>query len=347
MHLSDLDYDLPQHLIAQQPAEHRDESRLLRAHRRHGPVADHVFRELPDLLQPGDLLVLNDTRVLPARLIGRRARTGGKWEGLFLHEEAGVWDMLSQTRGHLTSGETLVIEPPSDAREKLTLELMEKRHGGTWRARPSQVGTALELLARYGHVPLPPYIRRGRAVATDRERYQTVYADRAGSVAAPTAGLHFTPEVFSRLDERGIGRAFVTLHVGPGTFRPVQTEEVSQHRADGEWCELPAATAEKIRDCRARGGRVVSVGSTSTRVLETVAAKGEVRPWAGETNLTICPPFEFRAIDAMVTNFHLPRSSLLLLVAAFMGYEPMRAAYRWAVEREYRFYSYGDAMLIE
>jgi S-adenosylmethionine:tRNA ribosyltransferase-isomerase len=231
--------------------------------------------------------------------------------------------------------------------EPLSLALLDKRPGGIWRARPSQPGKAPELLARYGHVPLPPYIRRGRAVDADRERYQTVYADRGGSVAAPTAGLHFTPEVFGRLDERGIGRAFVTLHVGPGTFRPVQADDVSQHRTDAEWCELPAATAEAIRDCRARGGRVVAVGSTSTRVLETLASQGEMRPWTGETNLTICPPFDFRVVDAMVTNFHLPRSSLLMLVAAFVGYEPMRAAYRWAVEKEYRFYSYGDAMLIE
>ena len=346
MHLTDLDYDLPPHLIAQEPAPRRDGSRLLVVNRTDGSLADHFFRDLPDLLHPGDLLVLNDTRVLPARLLGQRERTGGKWEGLYLRESGGAWELLSQTRGHLTAGETLIVAAPVEGAAPLRLRLEEKLPGGAWRARPEEPGTPAELLGRCGHVPLPPYIRKGRGNDADRERYQTVYAGRPGAVAAPTAGLHFTDEVFARLEQRGISRAFVTLHVGAGTFRPVQTESVAQHRSDPEWCELPPATADAVNSCRANGGRVVAVGSTSVRVLETVAATGAIRTWAGETTLTICPPYAYRAVDALVTNFHLPRSSLLLLVAAFMGLEPMMEAYRHAIERGYRFYSYGDAMLI-
>ncbi len=345
MHLTDLDYDLPPHLIAQQPAPRRDGSRLLVVSRSDGSLADLFFRDLPDLLRSGDLLVLNDTRVLPARLLGRRERTGGKWEGLFLREAGGTWELLSQTRGHLAMGETLIVDATREKAPPLRLRLEEKLPGA-WRARPQEPGTPAELLGRCGRVPLPPYIRKGRGDDADRERYQTVYAGRPGAVAAPTAGLHFTDEVFARLAEHGVGRAFVTLHVGAGTFRPVQAEEVAQHRADAEWCELPAATADAVNACKALGGRVIAVGSTSTRVLETVASSGALRPWTGETALTICPPYAFRVVDALVTNFHLPRSSLLLLVAAFMGLEPMRAAYRHAIEGGYRFYSYGDAMLI-
>jgi S-adenosylmethionine:tRNA ribosyltransferase-isomerase len=206
------------------------------------------------------------------------------------------------------------------------------------------------LLARHGSVPLPPYIRKARGgeeLPSDRERYQTVYARRDGAVAAPTAGLHFTPAVFDALKDRGIDWTFVTLHVGPGTFQPVEAEDVRQHSVQAEWGELPADTAEAIRECKARGGRVVAVGTTSVRVLETVAqSAGGIRPWAGDADLTIRPPFAFRAVDALVTNFHLPRSSLLLLVAAFTGLESMHAAYQEAIAREYRFYSYGDAMLL-
>jgi S-adenosylmethionine:tRNA ribosyltransferase-isomerase len=346
VHLTDLDYHLPPHLIAQQPAPRRDRSRLLVARRADGSLHDHVFRDLPELLDPGDLIVLNDTRVLPARLVGRREGTGGKWEGLYLREHDGAWEMLCQTRGHLTAGEALVVDPPVEGSAPLRIRLEEKQSGGVWRARPEAPGSPADLLGRVGRVPLPPYIRRGHGDDADRERYQTVYAGRPGAVAAPTAGLHFTDAVFTRLAERGVARAFVTLHVGAGTFRPVQVEDVAEHRSDPEWCELPAATADALRACEASGRRVVAVGSTSVRVLETVASSGPIRSWTGETALTIWPPFTFRAVGALLTNFHLPRSSLLLLVAAFMGLEPMRAAYRHAIDRGYRFYSYGDAMLI-
>jgi S-adenosylmethionine:tRNA ribosyltransferase-isomerase len=316
--------------------------------RRGGAVlGHHHFRDLPALLEAGDLLVLNDTRVVPARLVGRRARTEGKWEGLFVRElPDGAWELLCQTRGRLIVGETLLAEPGDGDAEPLRLCLVGKTADGHWQARPEGVEGDAAVLARYGRVPLPPYIRKGRAAEADRERYQTVYATRAGAVAAPTAGLHFTPALLEALEARGIGRAFVTLHVGPGTFQPVQVEDVAQHRMQAEWGEVSVATAEAVAACRARGRRVVAVGTTTVRVLETAAASGSVQPLSGETGLTIAPPFPFRAVDALLTNFHLPRSSLLLLVAAFTGLESMRAAYREAVAREYRFYSYGDAMLI-
>src|SRR5262249_12655609 len=234
-----LDYELPSHLIAQHPCAERDQSRLMLVRRADQSLHHHVFRELPELLQPGDLLVLNDTRVLRARLLGRRARTGGKWEGLFLAAYAdGTWELLCQTRGRVTEGETITIEPGP-----LSLELVGRREGH-WLARPNESGSPVELLGHHGQVPLPLYIRKGRAEPSDRERYQTVYARLPGSVAAPTAGLHFTPRVFQALEERGIQLAAVTLHVGLGTFLPIQAADVTQHRMHREWGEVPAETAE-------------------------------------------------------------------------------------------------------
>jgi S-adenosylmethionine:tRNA ribosyltransferase-isomerase len=345
-----LDYELPPLLIAQEPCAERDLSRLLMVRREGGVPEHHLFRALPALLEAGDLLVLNDTRVMPARLVGRRARTEGKWEGLFLRAtDEGTWEVMCQTRGRLIVGETLLVDgPDGDAGcPPLRLCLVGKTPSGRWLAQPGEPGPATETLSRYGRVPLPPYIRKGRAAKGDRERYQTVYAEHTGAVAAPTAGLHFTPAVFEALRQRGIERAFLTLHVGPGTFQPVQVEDVAEHQMEREWCELPAATAEAINACKARGGRVVAVGSTSMRVLETVGRHGiPLTGWSGDTELTIRPPFDFRVVDALVTNFHLPRSSLLLLVGAFLGMDALRQAYRVAIEQGYRFYSYGDAMLI-
>jgi S-adenosylmethionine:tRNA ribosyltransferase-isomerase len=336
------DYDLPAHLIAQEPAARRDTSRLMVLRRASATIEHHVFSALPDLLAHGDLLVLNDTRVVPARLLGRRARTGGKWEGLFLRQTAeGLWELLCQSRGWLVEGEAIAVEPGP-----LLLTLERRTAEGRWLARPQSPGPTFELLQKHGHVPLPPYVRKGRAAETDRERYQTVYARTPGAVAAPTAGLHFTPELLARLDERAIRRAFVTLHVGLGTFAPIQTENIEEHRMHREWGELPAPTAEAVAACKARGGRVVAVGTTSVRVLETVAATGPVRPWSGETDLYIYPPYAFRVVDALITNFHLPRTSLLCLVSAIAGVELIRWAYKTAIAEEYRFYSYGDAMLI-
>jgi S-adenosylmethionine:tRNA ribosyltransferase-isomerase len=348
--IDEFDYELPPSLIAQEPCAERDRSRLLVV-RRGGQVLSHQqFCDLPSLLAPGDLLVLNDTRVLPARVVGRRARTEGKWEGLIVGAMSeGMWELLCQTRGRLIVGETLLVDAPDGQESVLPLRLclVGKTPAGRWLAQPSESGAPAEVLHRFGRVPLPPYIRKGRAGPNDRERYQTVYAHQAGAVAAPTAGLHFTPAVFEALKQRGIDWAFLTLHVGPGTFQPVQAEDVSAHRMESEWGELPASTAEAINACKARGRRIVAVGTTSVRVLETVGKSGlSLTAWSGETDLTIRPKFDFRVVDALVTNFHLPRSSLLLLVAAFTGLESMRQAYEIAVTQHYRFYSYGDAMLI-
>jgi S-adenosylmethionine:tRNA ribosyltransferase-isomerase len=346
MHIDQFDYDLPQRLIAQEPLPERDQSRLLVVRRDGSQPVHHVFHDLPTLLNPGDLLVLNDTRVLPARLIGRRARSGGKWEGLFLREQDGAWELLTQTRGRLMVGETILIDPetPSSdaAASPLRLCLVGKSASGRWLGRPEETGATQTLLARFGRTPLPPYIRKGRAAAADVERYQTVYARQSGAIAAPTAGLHFTPRLFDALKERGVERTFVTLHVGAGTFQPVSVEDVTQHKVQPEWGEVAITAAKAVAACKERGGRVVAVGTTSTRLLETAGPA----PWSGWTDLTIRPPFTFKVVDALVTNFHLPRSSLLLLTAAFAGLETMRTAYQIAVEREYRFYSYGDAMLI-
>jgi S-adenosylmethionine:tRNA ribosyltransferase-isomerase len=337
-----LEYELPSNLIAQEPCAERDRARLLTLHRRDATIAHHVFHELPELLLPGDLLVLNDTRVLPARLLGHRARTGGKWEGLFLRQHpGGLWELLSQTRGRLVPGEEIVVEPGT-----LRLHLVNKTEERSWLARPSESDSPADLLRAFGKVPLPSYIRKGQAADFDRDRYQTVFARRAGAVAAPTAGLHFTPRLFDRLKQRGVGSTFVTLHVGLGTFQPIRAEDFTRHRMHREWGELSANAAEAIVSCRQRGGRVVAVGTTSVRVLETVAGSGPVRPWSGETDLYIHPPYEFRAVDALITNFHLPRTSLLLLVGAFAGADLIRQAYGTAIEQRYRFFSYGDAMLI-
>src|SRR5262249_4263878 len=272
----------------------------------------------------------------------RRARTGGKWEGLFLRALAdGTWEMLCQTGGRPTAGERIEV-----ADGALSLRLVEKTPDGHWRVQPEQSGSPAELLERHGHVPLPPYIRKGADLPEDRMRYQTVYARHEGAVAAPTAGLHFTPELFERLAQHGVEKAFVTLHVGLGTFQPIQVEDYRKHTMHRESAELPAASVDAIAACKARGGRVVAVGTTSVRVLETVAASGPLRAWSGETDLYIYPPYEFRAVDALITNFHLPHSTLLLLVGAFAGVDLTRSAYRSGIAEGYRFYSYGDAMLI-
>lgn len=337
------DYELPPELIAQHPTAQRDQSRMLRVQRASGEIAHHIFRDLSDLLHPGDLLILNNTKVLPARLRGRRERSGGKWEGLFLHEAAdGLWELVCQSRRPMRVGEWLAVEPGP-----LRFELVEKKEAGHWLLRPDQSGTPAELLARHGSMPLPHYIRKGQAEAEDTERYQTLFAQVPGAVAASTAGLHFTPDIFERLKKRGIEKAFLTLHVGLGTFQPIRTKHFHQHVMHKEWGELPAETAAAIQACKTSGGRVVAVGTTSVRVLETVARTGPIRPWSGETDLFIYPPFEFRAVDALITNFHLPKSTLLLLVGAFAGEDLLRKAYEAAIETNYRFFSYGDAMLVE
>jgi S-adenosylmethionine:tRNA ribosyltransferase-isomerase len=336
-----IDYELPPHLIAQEPAPRRDESRLMVIRKSTGQIEHRIFRDLPELLAPGDLLVVNDSRVLPARLIGRRTKTGGRWEGLYLHSTPdGDWEMLTQTRGKPEAGETIAIDGTP-------LELtLTGRSDGHWLARPNLPGSPAELLHAHGRMPLPPYIRKGVDVASDKERYQTVYAQADGSVAAPTAGLHFTPELFDRLAAAGIERTQVTLHVGLGTFEPMKTDDPARHQMHAEYGIVDASTVAAIHACHARGNRVVSVGTTATRALESAARSGALEPWSGLTDIFIHPPYRFRAIDALITNFHLPKTTLLLLVGALAGEDLMRRAYAEAIRREYRFFSYGDACLI-
>ncbi len=333
------DYDLPDHLIAQQPAAERDASRLLVVDRTTGNLSHRHFRNLPSLLAPNDLLVLNDTKVLPARLVGRRAGTGGRWESLYLGETEGVWELLAQTRGYAQPGERFTTD------SGLTLELVGRTDDRHWRMRPDPPGTAAELLPAHGSIPLPPYIRKGTAGEADRDRYQTVYAARTGSVAAPTAGLHFTPALFDRLTTAGVRTARVTLHVGLGTFATVTGDPLA-HRIHAEWCEVTPAAVEAVREAKAAGGRVVGVGTTTARTLEAAATSGTVQPFRGDNALFVRPGHHFHALDGLVTNFHLPRTTLLLLVQSLTGPDLLRRAYTEAIAAGYRFYSYGDAMLI-
>ncbi len=335
------DYDLPPEAIAQRPVEPRDQSRLLVLDRERGATEHHRFADLPDLLDRGDLLVMNDTRVIPARLFGSKRPGGGQVELFLIRRlEAGRWEAMLRASGRLRPG--LVIDLP-DGHEASVVRALSSPH---WEMALPE-GDALDrLLDEHGHVPLPPYIRRPDEVA-DRERYQTVYARSSGAVAAPTAGLHFTPQLLARLDAAGIERVMVTLHVGPGTFRPLDAAALRKGRLHREWYQLVPEAAERIRRTRSTGRRVVAVGTTATRVLETCApAPGRVEAGSGETELFIHPPYRPRIVDALVTNFHLPRSSLLMLVAAFAGRERVLAAYAEALREGYRFYSYGDAMLV-
>jgi S-adenosylmethionine:tRNA ribosyltransferase-isomerase len=347
--LAAYDYELPEELIALHPPASRDGARLLVIDRQSQTVEHRFVRDLPDLLNPGDCLTLNDTRVVRARLLGARIATGGKWEGLYLNQtETGLWRLLGQCRGKLQTGELIEIRPAlaPESAARIHLRLVEKEADDIWQARPVEPVEVWDALDRFGTVPLPPYMHRETAAPEDFERYQTVYARHAGSVAAPTAGLHFTPELLARCRERDVEQAFVTLHVGIGTFRPIAVERLDDHQMHAEWCEVPASTVAKLTTARDRGGRRVAVGTTTTRALESAARSGRLEPWRGPTGLFIRPPYEFRAVDALLTNFHLPRSTLLVLVSSFAGHDLVREAYAAAVREKYRFYSYGDAMLI-
>jgi S-adenosylmethionine:tRNA ribosyltransferase-isomerase len=344
--LEKYDYELPKELIAQEPTVCRTDARLMLVDRRRNTLQHRYVRDLPEILEKNDCLVVNNTRVVPARLLGRRNATGGHWEGLFLEAGAnGLWHLMCQTRGKLQPGDLIALTSAVDAQD-LTLELISKESDGVWVARPHSDKDAFSLLEQFGRVPLPPYIRKGQMVADDRENYQTVYAKVPGSVAAPTAGLHFTAVLLERLVSQGVELCSVTLHVGAGTFRPIATESLAEHPMHSEWANIKQETVDRILASRQRGGRVVAVGTTSMRVLETAAADGQLRPFTGQTNLFIRPPFQFHAVDALLTNFHLPRSTLLVLVRTFGGDELMRRAYDEAIREQYRFYSYGDAMLI-
>ncbi|MGH7194540.1 MAG: tRNA preQ1(34) S-adenosylmethionine ribosyltransferase-isomerase QueA, partial [Candidatus Saccharimonadales bacterium] len=301
---------------------------------------------LPDILRPHDCLVLNDTRVVPARLLGRRTLTGGQWEGLYLSTDAdGHWRLLCKTRGKLTPGETVALTGRR-GKDDVELRLIEKQPGGVWLAHPQPDDDAEALLERVGRVPLPHYIRGGEMVEDDRRRYQSVYARQPGSVAAPTAGLHFTDELLVRLVDAGVRPVRVTLHVGLDTFRPISSPTLSEHHMHREHAEITASAVEQIRRAREAGGRVIAVGTTSVRLLETAAQSGELAPWSGETDLFIRPPYRFKAVEALLTNFHLPRTSLLVLVRTFGGDDLVMRAYAEAIAEKYRFFTYGDAMLL-
>jgi S-adenosylmethionine:tRNA ribosyltransferase-isomerase len=291
-------------------------------------------------------LVINDTKVLPARLVGYRTQTKGRWEGLFLEVDGnGNWKVLGKTRGKIQAGETVTLQDPL-GHDDVKLNLLTQLAEGAWAARPDSDEDLVSLLERVGRVPLPHYIRGGEMIAADRDSYQTVFADKPGAVAAPTAGLHFTPTLVDRLKHAGIDFQRVTLHVGIGTFRPIKVAQLDDHRMHEEWGNLDQQTADQLDQCRRQGGRVISVGTTSVRVLETAWENGCYHPWQGKTDLFIRPPYQFDALDALVTNFHLPMSSLLVLVRTFGGDELMRRAYEEAIAERYRFFSYGDTMLI-
>lgn len=339
-HLSAYDFNLPEGLIAQAPLDKRDHARLL--HVTENAINHCHIYDLPDLLRAGDVLVLNDSRVIPARLFGRRGLA--KVE-LLLHRrmQNGNWEAFARPAKRLKIGD--VIKVADDFAATLVAHHGEGLVEVRLDCADDQTATMLE---RHGMMPLPPYIRRGEAQEEDKTRYQTVYAQHAGSVAAPTAGLHFTPELLERIKACGVAIAHVTLHVGAGTFLPVKTDDITKHTMHAEWATLDDANAAIINAAKEKGGRVIAVGTTATRVLETIAdAKGVLKAWSGETRIFITPGVAFKCVDCLLTNFHLPKSTLFMLVAAFSGLERMQTAYRTAIEAQYRFFSYGDACFLE
>ncbi len=344
MHLSEFDYELPEELIAQQPLEQRDDSRMLILNRAARTLEDSRFQHLPDYIRAGDVVVVNNTRVFPARLIGQRDPTGGNVEVLLVRErEAGTWEALVRPAHRLKTG-ALIRFGDSDFRA----EVLEKAARGLRILKFAGARPIEALLDERGQTPLPPYIRRPQGTSThDRERYQTVFAHEQGAIAAPTAGLHFTREIIAALEARQARVVELTLHVGYGTFEPVRVDLVEDHHVASEFFRIDEHTAAAINQGRANGGRIIAVGTTTTRALESaVNSAGEIEARTGTTDLTITPGYKFRATDALLTNFHLPRSSLLLLVSAFAGHDFTLDAYRHAVTARFRFYSYGDCMFV-
>lgn len=340
MKTSDFYYDLPPELIAQTPLEKRDESRLLCLDKATGEWSHHHFYELPDFLRAGDCLILNNSRVLPARLLGHRLPSGGACEVLLLQDKGDkVWECLVRPGKHLREGARV-----SFGDGELTAEIAEVLPDGNRLVRFDYNGIFLEVLERLGKMPLPPYIKEE---LQDQERYQTVYSKVNGSAAAPTAGLHFTPELLERIAAKGVGVGYVTLHVGLGTFRPVKEDEIEQHDMHSEYCTIPQETADLINRTKVNGGRVICVGTTSCRTIESWAGEdGTMTATGGWTNIYIYPGYRFKVMDALVTNFHLPESTLIMLVSALAGREHVLASYEEAVRERYRFFSFGDAMFI-
>ncbi len=344
MHLSEFDYELPEELIAQEPLERRDASRLLVVSRASNSWTEYNFSSFPGLLRKGDVVVINNTRVFPARLLGQRDPSGGRVEVLLLREiEPGIWEALVRPAQRLNEGARVRFGDSS-----LRAEVVATSTGGSRTLKFSGEKPLDTLIDEVGQTPLPPYIKRaGGTSETDKERYQTMFARERGAIAAPTAGLHFTPAIMSALRERGVRIAEITLHVGYGTFEPVRVDEIEAHEVAAEFFSIGDASAETINEARAVGGRIVAIGTTTARALETAArADGVIQAGNGATELTIKPGYKFRAVDALLTNFHLPRSSLLILISAFAGRELVLKAYRDAVEARFRFYSYGDCMFV-
>lgn len=365
--LRDLEYDLPEQLIAQRPLPDREDARLLLVGQGKDVHADSRVAHLPEWLLPGDLLVLNDTKVLPARFTARRA-TGGRVEGLFLEEDTvGFWQVMLKGARRVREGDVLELEaresvaghPDDDSSERepsgsaggdVSARVAAQLGDGLWLLEMNSAETPLAILNRIGSTPLPPYIKRADSTTSDEQdrlRYQTVYASNPGAIAAPTAGLHLTDDLLARIRSRGVATALLTLHVGVGTFRPISVDRIDDHRMHVERYHIPAETERAVRACTERGGRVVAVGTTTVRALESAAiGEGFIRAGRHSTDIFIYPPYQFRVVDALLTNFHLPRSTLLAMVMAFAGIEQTRSAYAHAVHAGYRFFSYGDAMFI-
>ena len=346
MKTADFDYHLPEELIAQTPLKNRAASRLMVLNPKTGAIKDQVFSDLIDFLNPGDALVLNETKVLPARIIGTKKDTGGVAELLLLKDLGNdVWECLARPQKRLKIGTEIFFGLNGSENCPLTARVTELLADGITRVKFSYKGIFLEILERLGTMPLPPYIHEQ---LKDQSRYQTVYAKNLGSAAAPTAGLHFTPELLERIEKKGIKIIRITLHVGLGTFRPVQVDDVKNHQMHTESYEVSKKAADDLNHVKKTGGRIIAVGTTTVRTLETVMEKyGRFEGCVGETSIFIYPGFKFKAIDAMVTNFHLPKSTLLMLVSAFAGKDFIMKAYAHAVQEKYRFFSFGDAMLIE
>ncbi len=342
------DYELPRELIAQQPLRSRSDARLMVVDRTAQSIDHYHVRDLPELLRQGDVLVLNDSKVVPARLMGFRTDTLGRWQGLYLRSDAesGCWELLSRTRGRLKSGDRISVQD-RNAQDSLVLTVIDRTEEGNVIAKPDRPGDASALLQQFGRIPIPPYIRDGLMMDSDIADYQTVYARHQGSVAAPTAGLHFTKELFAQLQRAGVTGHAVTLHVGLGTFRPIGADSLDEHVMHAEWGQVSPETAAALNKATAEGRRKIAIGTTSVRVLESAAnADGSLPVWTGMTDLFIRPGYRFKAVDGLMTNFHLPKSTLLVLISALASREFIMQAYAEAIEQRYRFYSYGDAMLI-
>lgn len=338
MQVKDFHFELPEELIASFPLEKRTQSRLLCLDGDSGELNHRHFSDVLDMVEPGDLVVFNDTRVIPARLFGQK-ESGGKLEVL-------IERLLDDKRALAHIRCSRAPKPGT----KLSLEggieaLMVARHDKLFELEFQLDGHVIDALEQHGHMPLPPYMKREDQLS-DRERYQTVYNAKPGAVAAPTAGLHFDEELLGKLEAKGVEKAFVTLHVGAGTFQPVKVDSIDEHKMHAEYIEVSEAVCEQVRATKARGGRVIAVGTTSVRCLETASQSGEIRPYMGDTDIFIYPGYDYRVVDVLITNFHLPESTLLMLVSAFAGYEHVMQAYKVAVEERYRFFSYGDAMFI-